>query len=57
MISNGGGQSMIYRSEEALRVFWKVLVTSEIPMVRWYLVAMVITSRSVDAARTEEEGW
>ena len=45
-------QSIISHSEEALRVFWKSLVTSVIQIVRWYVSEMVAISRSVGAART-----
>ena len=48
---------MIYRSEKSLRVFFKALVISAIPMVRWYVVAMVIIRRSVGATRSKEEDW
>ena len=34
-----GGHSMISRSEEALRVLWKALVTSAIPMTSWHVAA------------------
>ena len=47
-----GGQSIIYSSDEDLRVFWKALVTSVVIMVRWYVSEMVAISRSVGAART-----
>ena len=46
---------MIYRSEEALRVFWKEFLTSEIPMVRWYVAQMETISQSVGTSRTGEE--
>ena len=48
---------MIYSSEEELRVFWKALVTSAIPIVSWYVAAMEIISRSVGVDRTGDEDW
>ena len=48
---------MVSCSEEALRVFWKSWVTSTIPMVRFYVAAVEIISRSVRAVRTVKEEW
>ena len=46
---------MIYRSEKALRVLFKALVTLAIPMVRCYVAEMAIISRSVGDDRNGEE--
>ena len=46
---------MISLSEEVLRILWKALVTSTIPIVMWYVEAMEIISRIMGAARTVEQ--
>ena len=40
-----------------MRVLWKALVTSMIPMVMWYVSAMETIIRSVGDASTGEEYW
>ena len=52
-----GGQSIIYFSEEALRLFLKKFVTSAIPMVRWYVAEMEIITQIVSVAVNLEEEW
>ena len=43
------------RLEEALRVFWKLLVTSTIPMVRFYVVETIPIIQSVGDDRNVED--
>ena len=38
-----------------MRVFWKALVTSEMPIVRWKAAATSTIKQRVVDARTEEE--
>ena len=52
-----GGQSIIYRSEEALRVFNNSLVTYMVPIVMWHVAEMEKISRSVVDDSTGEEYW
>ena len=40
-----------------MKILWKALVTSTIPIVRWYVAEMETIRRSVVAARTGEEDW
>ena len=49
-----GSQPIVTLSEEALKVFWKSLLTSVIPMMGWYVAAMAIISQSVGSVRTGE---